>query len=146
MNGLVSLDEHAPTVDTREFPLVRITYPRVPKAEALGHYLDMCRDFYARGRCATVVDLRPLALFVNTADNRRRIAEAMDQLGREFPDHLVAEATVHPLRVVRAAVRAHNWLRQEGRFATESFASPGPALAWARARLSAAGLLSSDQR
>ncbi|MEO0322327.1 MAG: hypothetical protein AAF447_05195 [Myxococcota bacterium] len=140
------LDEHVPTVDASEFPLVRITYPRVPKADALDRYVDSCRSFYARGRCATVVDLRPLALFVNTAENRRRIAEAMDQLAREFPRRLVAEATVHPLAVVRAAVRAHNWLRNEGDFETASFAAPEPAEAWARERLAAVGLLSGVRR
>ena len=133
-------------VDASEFPLVRITYPPVPKPEALGHYLDASRRFYSQGRCATVVDLRAMSLFVNTADNRRRIAEAMDQLGREFPDHLVAEATVHPLAIVRAAVRAHNWLRKEGDFETASFAAPEPAEAWAREQLSRVGLLSGFRR
>lgn len=134
------MSEHAPKADASDFPLVRVTYPERPTVEGLPEYVEACRAFYARGRFVTVVDLRALSLLSNTAGNRRAIAEAMDELNREFPGRLIAEATVHPLAVVRAAVRAHNWLRKEGDFEAASFSTLDEAEAWARSKLAEAGL------
>jgi len=131
-----------PTIETRAFPVVRITYPALLTDRDVDGYVEALGEVLRRGRIGTVVDIRALDPKAVGAAERQYLAAAIDRMTAEHPNRLVAEAIVMNSALLRGLYTAYCWVRRDASYPSRAFRDVAAAESWVRGQLRADGLLS----
>lgn len=128
-------------IDSSQFPLVKILYPEKASNAGISAYGKALSEVMSRGRLATVIDLRQVAVFAAGAEQRKFLAEQVDAATLANPGQLLAEAVIFNSKVLKAAYTAFKWMRKDNSFESRAFTDLENAQSWAESQLKQAGLL-----
>lgn len=123
-----------PRYDESEWPLVVVTMPKtaMSRDEFEGH-LARIASYYGRGPFGLLVDTRDS--FPLDANQRRLVADEIEQNEARYPKTLRGVAVVMTSAVQRGVLRAITWLTTNPKFEMEPFASLDEAKTWLRTKL-----------
>lgn len=127
-------------INDSAFPLVHITYPELAKHEEIARYGKALATVMQRGRLVTVVDVRSVSVLRSGAEQRKYLAQQVDQATQANKGHLLAEAVVLNSKVLKAAYTAFGWMRRDQSYESRAFTELEPALRWAQSKISEHGL------
>ncbi len=118
----------APSVDTSEYPIVRIRFQPELTHEDIGrHHETFDRLFNERGPFLTIATLDQLRPGHLSAKHRRALGESADALARRGA--FIAEFVVTQSSILRGFVTAYSWLRSHKNHPLICFATEAEALA-----------------
>ena len=131
-------------INTDEFPLVLIEYPRQASLEEIDAYIESLAGILARGRICTIVDIRNVSVVAGktstTAKHRKHLATRLDEITLGHPNRIVSEAIIFDSTVMRGLYTAFSWLRKDKSYASRAFKSIKEARAWTNSQVVKAGL------
>jgi hypothetical protein len=126
------------TLDESLLPILVVTYPKDMTIEMLdalfANYLRLARE---RDQLAYVVDMRFLDLSLVGASGRRHAAELHARHRKELARSSVCEARVVSSPLMRGVLTAFDWIKGEGLWPCETFATREEAVAWINQKLAA---------
>ena len=127
----VSMGEHTVDIDETEWPIVRITYPKVLGTGSIADYVAHLEALGRRGMPYwALVDMRKMEITKIKPSHRTDLAAAVDDLNRRFPDIVRCEAVIHDSPVARMMHTAHLWVRKELPYPSKIFPTEADARAW----------------
>lgn len=125
------------TIDESMLPILMVVYPKDPTPEMLErlfeNYLRITR---AHPQVAYLIDMRFLDLSRASAPVRRRAGELHARHREALARSSVCEARVVSSTLMRGVLVAFDWIKGEGLWPCETFATREEALAWIGKQLS----------
>ena len=126
------------TFDESKLPIVEFVYP----VQATPDILDLLFEQYRRvarenAQVAYLIDMRKLSLTSTSAPVRRHAAELHARFATELARSSVCEARVVSSPLMRGVLVAFDWLKGDGLWPCETFATREEALAWIAKQLAA---------
>ncbi len=118
-------------LDDSEWPVLRVVYPPVVRPDSIRRYVAALEGVCTRGEpywC--LVDLRQVNITYAKPADRKRLAEAVDEVQDRFPGLVQCEACVSASVVVQMLHRAHIWMRRNLPYPSRIFASEEEARGW----------------
>ena len=126
------------TLDESKLPILMIVYPADPTPEMLDVLFENYRRIARENdRFAYLIDMRFLDLSFAGAAVRRHAAELHARYRHELARSSVCEARVVGSPLMRGVLVAFDWIKGEGLWPCETFASREEAVAWIEGKLSA---------
>ena len=118
-------------LDESNLPILEVIYP----AQATPETLDLLFEAYRRvgrenAQVAYLIDMRLLSLTSTTAPARRHAAALHARYCNELAKTAVCEARVVSSPMMRGVLVAFDWLKGEGLWPCETFATRQEAVAW----------------
>lgn len=128
-----------PIIDTSKWPYIEIAYQASMTTDDIDAYRVAMRPVYARGQkepCVVVIDTRQTPSERATLDARRGLVSVVNQLQKEYPNVMLAEAVIVDGNFTASLYMAYTWLIHDKFTARRSFRDKPQAIAWAKSFLS----------
>ena len=126
------------TLDESMLPILVVVYPKDPTLEMVDVLFDNYRRLARENdQLAYLLDMRFLDMSSAGASARRHAAELHARYRRELARSSVCEARVVSSALMRGVLIAFDWIKGEGLWPCETFATREEAIAWIHQKLAA---------
>jgi hypothetical protein len=131
-------DERSFVIDTSDFPIVRMIFPRVGNHESIDTNFENMLRVSASQPIIVIGDSRPLDVNTVTPTIRKHFFEKVNEFSELRGHHMLGEAALVSNWVQKHFFQAYLWMKSSRTYPTRAFSSELEAVAWCNELLVAA--------
>ena len=122
-------------IDTSDFPVVRMIFPRVITHEEIDRNFENMLEVAAREPIVVIADARPMDVKVVTPKLRKHFFDKVNEFSALRGHNMLGEAALVSNWVEQHFYRAYLWMKSERTYPTKAFRSELEALDWCQRRV-----------
>jgi len=122
-------------IDTTQFPVVRMIFPRIGNHESIDRNFDNMLDVAAREPIAVIGDSRPLDVKTVTPKIRKHFFDKVNEFSELRGHHMLGEAALLSNWMQQHFYQAYLWMKSDRPYPTKAFRSELEALEWCKGLL-----------
>lgn len=131
-------DERCFVIDTTDFPVVRMIFPRISNHEAIDQNFENMLAVAANEPIVVIADSRPLDVKIVTPKLRKHFFDKVNEYSELRGHHMLGEAALLSGWVEQHFYQAYLWMKTDRAYPTKAFRSELDALDWCRGLLAEA--------
>jgi len=123
-------DERSFVIDTTDFPVVRMIFPRVNSHEEIDRNFENMLVVAAKEPIVVIADARPMDVKLVTPKLRKHFFDKVNEFSALRGHHMLGEAALVSNWVEQHFYRAYLWMKTERAYPTKAFRSELEAFEW----------------
>ncbi len=128
--GPLEADDRSFVIDTREFPIVRMIFPRFGNHESIDTNFENMLRVSAREPIIVIGDSRALDVETVTPKLRRHFFDKTNEFTERRGHHMMGEAALVANWVQKHFFQAYMWMKSNRAYPTRAFNDEAEAVAW----------------
>lgn len=131
-------DERCFVIDTTDFPIVRMIFPRIGNHESIDRNFDNMLAVSANEPIVVIGDSRPLDVKTVTPKIRKHFFDKVNEFSELRGHNMLGEAALLSNWVHQHFYQAYLWMKSDRAYPTKAFRGEFDALDWCRGLLAEA--------
>ena len=131
-------DERCFVIDTTDFPIVRMIFPRISNHESIDRNFENMLAVAANGPIVVIGDSRQLEVKTVTPKIRKHFFDKVNEFSELRGYNMLGEAALMSNWVQQHFYQAYLWMKTDRPYPTKAFSSELEALDWCRGLLAEA--------